>query len=173
MITFLKDFYCKTFRCINVQSIFKNHQAISHKFKKCLSLHMLKYRKLQNRSPRSPSSILLWISDIRRSLVFEFLLNKIQNFHDCFSLLFHSRVYGTRIINTYKMLQFDCNFSTSLGWPPTETFCTISTTSLKSGKALFRSLEWISVEFTLTSNDVLRPTNPLTCASGTVAFNKK
>ena len=67
-------------------------------------------------------------------------------------------------------MQFETVFWTALGSPPLAVSWTISTTSWKSGKAMVLSLEWISVEFTLTSNDVLRPTVPITCASGMAAL---
>ena len=61
---------------------------------------------------------------------------------------------------------------TLLGSLPLETSSTIRTTSLKSGNDIVDNFEWISVPFTATSKEVLRPTVPMTCASGTAACKK-
>ena len=67
----------------------------------------------------------------------------------------------------YKILQVVLwNFWTEIGGLPLLVSLQIWTTSLKPGKPLVSTLEWIICPLSLTSKDERRPTNPETCASG-------
>ena len=71
------------------------------------------------------------------------------------------------VASTYRMVQLAfCTFCTWVGGLPLTVPIHICTTSSKSGNAEVFNFEWISTSLTLTSNDVRRPTNPETCASG-------
>ena len=70
-------------------------------------------------------------------------------------------------LNYMTLQELLCIFVTLVGSLPFEVARTISATSSKSGNDPTDNLEWMTVSFTLTSNDVRRPTIPDTFASGT------
>ena len=81
-------------------------------------------------------------------------------------LTFCTEVGGLSLM-CYKILQAALlTFWTEVGGLPFLVSLQIWTTSLKSGKPLVSSLEWISWPLSLTSKEERRPTNPETCASG-------
>ena len=81
-------------------------------------------------------------------------------------LTFCTEVGGLSLM-CYKILQVVLwTFWTEVGRLPLLVSLQIWTTSLKSGKPVVSSLEWISWPLSLTSKDERRPTNPETCASG-------
>ena len=94
-----------------------------------------------------------------RLIVTKYVIHFVQ-------LTFCTEVGGLSLM-CYKILQVVLwTFWTEVGRLPLLVSLQIWTTSLKSGKPLVSSLEWISWPLSLTSKDERRPTNPETCASG-------